>query len=155
MTLLTQALYHARRVAGICVGHAITNLFPSIWSSLAAATRAKQIVVQLVVSCCFCAIEDRHGCSLQSYDNSAIVLICKDVAAQAIFLPTKVLGIVKPTSHLLPFSCAMLMSVSVVRHLRKAHDRFFVRNVRARYLIVRPGRGRQGRSRPMNLSMLE
>lgn len=139
MALLPQALDQAGRVASVRVGHAIADLLPAVRSSLATATRAEQIVVQLIITSSLCAIKDGHGCTLQAYDNSPVILVRKDVAAQAILLPAKVFGIVESTSHLLPLSRASLVRICVVCHLGKTDDRLFVCNVRTRHLILRPG----------------
>lgn len=155
MTLLTQALDQACRVAGVCVGHAVANLLPAILSSLATTTRSEQVVVQLIIACSLGTIEDRHRRALEANHNCAVVFVRKDVSAQAVLLPTKVFGIIEASAHFLPFSSTVLVRVSVVCHPREAQDRLFIGDVWSCYFVVRPGRRRQSRSFSMNLSIFE
>ena len=155
VTLLANALDKAGRVAGVGISHAIADLLPAIMSALGAATRAEQIVIQFVVAGGLCAIEDGHRGALQTNDNRLILLVRKDVTAQAVLLPAKVFGVVESTSDILPLSCTILVRVCIVRHPCEAQDCLFIRYVWTGYLVVRPGGRWQCRSFSVDGGMIE
>jgi hypothetical protein len=140
VTLLAEALDKTCRVAGVGVCHAVADLLPFPRSTLAAAARSEEVVVQFVVTGGVRTVEDGHGCSFQTDDNSLVGLVREDVPSQSVLLPAKIFGIVEAASNLLPLSCTMLVCVCVVCHPREAQDRLFIGNVRTRYLIIRPCR---------------
>ena len=122
MALLSERLDQASVVASICRCHTIADLFPQILPALPTTARTKQIVVQLIVSCCLCSVKDSHGGSFQSYDNSLIRLIGENMSPQTVLLPSKVIGIVEATANILPFTGPWFRNVRICSHLCKCED---------------------------------
>jgi len=140
VALLPQVLDQTCRVAGVGVGLAVTDLLPPVRATLTTATGGEEIVVQLVVAGRLSTIKNRHGCPLQAYHDRAICLIREDVPTQSVLLPAKVFSVVESASYLLPPASQVLVLVGVIRHTREAEHSLFIRAIRSRYFVERPGR---------------
>lgn len=114
-------------------------MLPGSPTTLAAATASKQVVVELVVTSGVGTVEDSRRGSLETNDDSLVLGIGEDVAAQTISLPSKVFGIVEASSDINPVTSMGLQDVGVGSHTGKTKDSLLVSDVWGVYVIHGPG----------------
>jgi hypothetical protein len=140
VSFVSQILDQTGRVASEGGRLTIADLFPHGLTTLAAATASKQVVVELVVSSRVCTIKDSRRGSLEADNNSLVLGICEDVAAQTVILPSKVFGVVETSSDIDPVTGVGLDYVGIRSHARKTEDGLLVGNVWGVYIVHGPGR---------------
>lgn len=112
---LAESLSDAGGIALIGIELAITDLVGEEVCALTTAAAEQEIVVVLVLCSGARAIEDGGGGSFETDDNGTILGVGKNVAAQAVILPTKVLSVVEAAVYVFPISSIWLLNICIGR----------------------------------------
>lgn len=134
-----QGLDETGLVASESGGGAVTDLFPEIMPPLTTTAAEEEVVVYFILCGGTRTIEDCRGSAFESDHYRFIVLVGKNVTAEAVAFPTEAVGVVEACVDVLPFASAWLGVIGVGCHDGEVDDSLFVRDVRGWYLIECPG----------------
>lgn len=137
--LSSESLDEAGLVASESGRGAITDLSPQVMAALGATAAEEEIIVDLVLGGRAGTVEDGGGGAFESDDDRLVALICEDVTAQAIALPSEGVGVVESGRDVFPLAGAGFLVIGIPGHYGEIDDGFFVSNVRAGNLVEGPG----------------
>lgn len=115
-------------------------MLPCYLAALSATTGPEQIIVQLVIACGVCAVEDCWRSALQTDDHCGVFLVGEDMPSQTISLPAEIISVIEATLNRLPLSIRGCQDVGVCGHLGECQDSALIGDVWPRDLIRRPRR---------------
>lgn len=138
MSFVLQRAHETCIVAGVLGSHTITRWLPCVMNALCATTRAKEIVIQLVVPRRLFPIEYRHGSALEPDHDGRIGLVRENVSPETIQLPPKIVCVVESTFDIFPAIAPRFGDIGIRSDRGECDDCALICRVGSSDLIYRP-----------------